>query len=131
MTKVHFPSVKGSQPGSAKAGPGNTALNVSAWECSKEYENVLKNIGKNRKLLINLFDELSSKQVTITSEKAKEVISGVLENSDIQLSAEKWPYMLKFAEKDGVVDYKFLLEVFKERLYLLNAHPKVSVVSSA
>lgn len=35
--------------------------------------------------------------------------------------------MYKFAEKDGVVDHKFMLEIFKERLYLLSAHPKINV----
>jgi len=131
LTKVHFPTVKGYSPQNARTetDSGNIALNVSGWECSKEYENVLKTIGKNRKLLINLFDNLKSSGVTITSEKAKEVIAGILENSKIQLSQEKWPYLLKFAEKDGAVDYKFLLEVFKERLYRLSAHPKVNVTS--
>lgn len=134
LQKVHFPSLKGSQPDSANlTSPekNNTSSNVSAWECSKEYEKVLKNIGKNRKLLLNAFEDLSSKQVVITPFKAREVIGGILENSGIQLSAEKWPYLLNFAEKNGAIDYKFLLDVCKDRLYLLTAHPKTSIVSSA
>lgn len=127
LTKVHFPAVKAFASPKGDVDGSNVALNVSGWECSKEYENVLKTIGKNRKLLTSLFDNLKNTGVAITKEKAREVIANILENSKIQLTPEKWPYLLKFAEKDGVIDYKFLLEIFKERLYLLSAHPKVSV----
>jgi len=122
MNKVHFPNVKNS----AQAA---TALNVSGWECSKEYEKVLKTVGKNRKQLINTFDTLKNSGTTITFEKAKEVVGDMLEKEGIHLTSEKWPYLLKFAEKDEAIDYKILLEVFKERLYLLSAHPKVNVGS--
>jgi len=35
--------------------------------------------------------------------------------------------MYKFAEKEGQIDYKFMLEIFKDRLYLLSAHPKKNI----
>lgn len=134
LTKTHFPGVKGyssSLPGSAKKEDfsSNTALNVSGWECSKEYERVLKTIGRNRKTFISIFDDLKKTNVPITKVKVQEVIGGILETDGIILTPEKWPYLVKFAEKDGMVDYKFMLEVFKERLYLLSAHPKVNIVS--
>jgi len=28
---------------------------------------------------------------------------------------EYWPMLLKFAEKNGVIDYKFLLEIYRGR----------------
>lgn len=119
---MHFPSIKGKNVSPSKT--EGVALNVSEWECSKEYENVMKIIGKNRKLLISTFDDLKQKGTPITLEKAEEIIGNILKNSGVTLTSEKWPYLLKFAEKDGGIDYKFLLEVFKERLYLLSAHPK-------
>ena len=122
LNKVHFQNVKEKDAGSRKT--EKISLNVSQWECSKEYEDIMKTIGKNRKLLVSTFDSLKEKGDEITLEKAKEVIGNVLKNCDLHLSSEKWPYLLKFAEKNGVIDYKFLLEVFKERLYLLSAHPK-------
>lgn len=31
--------------------------------------------------------------------------------------------MIKFAEKEGVVDYKFLLESYKDRTKRIDSHP--------
>jgi hypothetical protein len=104
-------------------------MNVSSWECSKEYEDVLRVIGKNRKTLITQFDDLKKQGQEITFNKAKEVIGEVLKTNGLKVTDEQWPYLLKFAEKDGVVDHKFLLEVFRERSYLLSSHPKTSIIS--
>lgn len=126
LNKVHFPGVKNAAQTMKE---GNTALDVSGWECSKEYEKVLKIVGKNRKLLISTFDTMKNSGTPVTFEKARDVIDGMLEKEGIKLTSEKWPYLLKFAEKDEAIDYKFLLDIFKERLYLLSAHPKVNVGS--
>jgi len=122
LTKTYFPSAQGLptvQP--------PTALSVSAWECSKEYEKILKIIGKNRKGLINTFEDLKQKGILIDAAKIKEIIGELLRNAGLTIADTHWLYLYKFAEKDGVVDYKFMLEAFKERLYLLSAHPKTNV----
>lgn len=34
----------------------------------------------------------------------------------LEVDEECYPLFIKFAERDGVVDYKFMLEVYKERM---------------
>jgi hypothetical protein len=40
----------------------------------------------------------------------------MLRNSGVTIKEEAWPVLIKFTEKDGVIDYKFLLDVYKERI---------------
>ena len=48
----------------------------------------------------------------------------MLRNSGIQVKPEGWPILIRFAEKDRIIDYKFLLEVYKERTKRIDSHPK-------
>ncbi len=112
-----------SQPSSVK-----NATSISEWECSKTYEDILKLIARNRKALIATFEDLKSQNVAIDPTKIRQVVVSLLESHGFPLTNEQWLYLSKFAEKDGQIDYKFMLEVFKERLYLLHAHPKASVL---
>lgn len=48
----------------------------------------------------------------------------MLRNSGITVKEEGWPVLLKFALKDGIIDYKFLLDVYKERIKAIDTHPK-------
>jgi hypothetical protein len=89
----------------------------------------MKIIGKNRKSLISTFEDLKKKGVAINFEKVQEIIGEVLFANGLTVEKEFWPYLLKFAEKDGVIDHKFLLEVFRERSYLLTSHPKADILS--
>jgi len=52
----------------------------------------------------------------------------LLRQNGVKIQEEYWPYLLKVAERDAVVDYKFLLEVFKERAHLLVSHPKANIL---
>jgi len=122
LTKTYF-----SKPQNPKIQSNNIHLAVSTWECSKDYERILKLIGRNRRTLTITFDDLRQKGVIINAAKIKEVIGGLLSQEGIQLTEEQWECMYKFAEKDGQVNYKFMLEIFKERVYLLSAHPKKDI----
>ncbi len=107
----------------------STSLGVSNWECSKDYERVMKIIGKNRKILSNSFDDLKSQGKIITFDVVKSVIGEVLFTNGFTLEDNYWPYLLKFAEKEGVIDHKFLLDVFRDRFYLLSSHPKADTLA--
>lgn len=106
-----------------------THLDVSSWECSKEYEQILKLIGKNRKMLISFFEDYKKRRLLINAARVKEVIGQLLHNAGLAITDSQWLYLYKFAERDEVIDYKFMLDAFKERLYLLSAHPKTSVAN--
>ena len=58
---------------------------------------------------------LEKKGVPIDFTKAKEVITKVLSASGINVQEEHWPLLLKFAEREGLIDYKFLLEIYRGR----------------
>lgn len=32
-----------------------------------------------------------------------------------QISEQYWPYLLKFANKQGIIDYRFLLDTYKSK----------------
>ena len=125
LAKTYGGDYSGSKP-KAESATLKKSLNVSTWECSQEYEKVLKIIGRNRKGLITAFEDLKKQGITIDARRVKEIVGGLLESTSLKLNDDQWFYLYKFAEKDGVVDYKHMLDVFKERLYLLSAHPKKS-----
>ena len=46
----------------------------------------------------------------------------MLRSSGQSIKEEGWPILLKFAEKNGNIDYKFLLEVYKDRIAKIDSH---------
>lgn len=42
----------------------------------------------------------------------------------IRVIPNGWSMLLNFAEKDGLIDYKFMLDIFKERIKIIDSHPK-------
>jgi hypothetical protein len=67
---------------------------------------------------------LQAQKVVLTFEKVKEVLGDLLTKASLTVPEKNWPLLLKFAEKDGAIDYKFMMEVFKERLDIILSHPK-------
>lgn len=96
---------------------------LSQWESSKQYEEFLRCIGRNRKILGQEFGDLTKLGQPITVDVIKFYIGRVLRKNGLNVDEEFWPYLVNFAIKDGVVDYKFLLERFKERAHVLTAFP--------
>lgn len=97
---------------------------LGQWEASKEYDKVILAIGRNRKYLLDHFQSLSSRHTPITYDVAKNVIEFMLRNSGLSVKEEGWPVLIKFAEKDGIIDYKLLLDIYKERIKKIDSHPK-------
>jgi len=105
-----------------------TKSTISEWECSKAYEDILKLIARNRKALIATFEDLKAQNINVDPAKIKQVFLNLVQSHGFSIADDQWLYLSKFAEKDGQIDYKFMLEVFKERLYLLHAHPKTNIL---
>ncbi|KAL4466773.1 hypothetical protein ABPG74_010370 [Tetrahymena malaccensis] len=101
---------------------GQFDVQLFSWECSQQFDLVLAVIGKNRKLLLDKFKN-EHKLGCITYEKAKSIIGQVLEQSNIRLSDKNFSCLIKFAEKNGELDYRFLMEVFKQRQEQLQYYP--------
>ncbi len=99
-------------------------INFAAWEISLNYENVIKAIGRNRKTIDIKLSALEKLGIPIDFGKAKEVIAEVLSASGIRVQEEHWPLLLKFAEKEGLIDYKFLLEIYRGRVETMVKAPR-------
>ena len=72
-------------------------------------------IGRNRKYLLNVLNEVNKTEV-VTYNKVKDILERLLRSVGIVIHSECYPLLIKFAERDGVVDYRFMLEVYKERI---------------
>jgi len=47
----------------------------------------------------------------------------MLRKSGIIVPEDGWSMLLKFAEKNGAIDYRFMLDVYKERISKIEKHP--------
>jgi len=56
----------------------NPKINFAAWEVKKVYDDVIKAIGRNRKLILHYFKRLTYKGGKATFQTGKEIISKVL-----------------------------------------------------
>jgi hypothetical protein len=43
----------------------------------------------------------------------------------LRIDSSCYPLLLRFAEKDGVIDYKFMLDVYKERAGRIDGQPNL------
>lgn len=89
------------------------------------FEQALGVIARNRKLLLDKFKLEHKRSPNVTCDAAKEIIGEVLQLSGIRLSDKNFQQLIQFAEKNGIVDYRFLMEVFKQRnQQTISAPPK-------
>ncbi|OMJ84015.1 hypothetical protein SteCoe_14938 [Stentor coeruleus] len=84
----------------------------NTWEDSRQYEDICKVIVKNRKMLMDMFEQVG-RGGRCEYEKAKEAMGGVLQN--FPLGDEHWRKILGVAIKDNMVDYKTMLDICKQR----------------
>lgn len=93
----------------------------NTWEDSKQYEDICNKISKNRKLLLDTFEQVGrSGKAEYT--KAKEVIGTALK--DLQISEEQWRKIIGVACRDNLVDYRSLLDIYKQRCTSAQMHPR-------
>ena len=97
----------------------------SKWETTKQYDQIVKTIARNRKHLNDTFASIAKKDKNVSFEKAKEVIGELLRSMGLYVPEEFWPYLLKFAQREGSIDYKFMLDVYKERINRVDSHPRL------
>lgn len=63
--------------------------------------------------MIDSFNFYIRKGEKVNKQIAIQVIDNVLRGLGFRVEERWWPYILKFAEREGIIDYKFLLEVYK------------------
>jgi hypothetical protein len=92
------------------------------WESTREFDNVCQQIGRNRKLLLDLFEHYKQIGDTVLMEKCKDLLQTVLR--EYQLSDWKYYIIMKVAMKDGRIFYRQLLDIYKNRFSSKNLFPK-------
>lgn len=90
-------------------------FNKVDWVNTKNYEEVMNLLGRNRKLLNNKFLDLEQRKVAITADVARGVIKSVLDLTGLKIEEQNWGTLLKFAESTGLIEFRKLLSVFKDR----------------
>ena len=49
----------------------------------------------------------------------------MLMHSGILVEESRWPVLINFAEKNGSIDFKFMLDVYKQRIQKIDSHPRI------
>ena len=91
------------------------------WEDTSHFEDICAAISRNRKVLLSAFEAISPSGLT-SLHQTRQVLSIALRA--FKISEEQWKKLVKVAEKGENVDYRLLLEVFKERSWVKAMHPK-------
>ncbi|CAK76335.1 unnamed protein product (macronuclear) [Paramecium tetraurelia] len=95
------------------------------WESSKEFDKTINAIGKNRKYLLEIFKHLTQNgQIPLTEDLIKQEMDRMLRSQGIVVRDEQWPQLISWSKKNGRIDYKFLLEVYKDRLNGMDTQPR-------
>ena len=96
-------------------------LKKGKFQHQKKLENISNLIGKNRKIINLKFEKITKNNENINFLDAVKVLEDVL---SIKMDTNEWLKILNFAIKDNFLDYKFMMDVFKNRLIDVNSHPK-------
>ena len=91
-------------------------------ETSKEYETMITQIARNRKYLLHLFGQITAVE-PVTFNIVKKGIGNLLRSVGIEIENDCYPLLFQFAEKDGKFDYKYMLDIYKERMSRINLPP--------
>jgi hypothetical protein len=91
---------------------------------TEEYENLLVFLGKNRKAILEGCHKMEVIPGSVTVATARKILGDLFSHANISIPEQVWPLLTKFAEKDGKIDYRFLVEVYKERVDAILGHPK-------
>jgi dsDNA-binding SOS-regulon protein len=86
-------------------------------EDSKEFEQLSMLIARNRKV-IGITFEAMSRNGKVDLQKAKDVLMSVARHLKVQ--DEVWDRILAVAVREGGLDYRFFLEIYKDRAW----HPR-------
>ncbi|KAL4511758.1 hypothetical protein ABPG72_012603 [Tetrahymena utriculariae] len=114
----------------------NSSISLS-WEKSQDYDKAISLIARNRRYLIQKFEFLYEQQhgkgkkdgldKYLSVEAIKQVLWEFLTSHNIHPSEFNLSVLYNFAaQKNGLINYNFMIDVFKSRLDQINNPPKNS-----
>ena len=102
----------------------NLKINKASWESSDLYDKMVNFVGKNKSLFMERFrEEGKAFGDHIPLQRAKEVFCDILTKSNVKFNEENIGQIMHFAQRSGYIDYRFLLENFRNRHRALVSHP--------
>ena len=119
-----------SSSGSSRA--SNNRIEIESdlleWENTKQYADISYDIGKHRKILLQLFE---SKNIPGTAgmvgiKDGVRILETILRRYNLE--HEQLRSLVMVGENRGYIDYKRLLEIFKNRNSNTNAFPKAHFI---
>jgi Ca2+-binding EF-hand superfamily protein len=94
---------------------------TQGWEGSKEFDSISHMFARHRKVLLLTFEAMN-KEGRVSYQQARNVLGSVLKQAN--LSEDQWQRLIRIAEKDGVIDYRLLLDIYKDRSTVRQMHPR-------
>jgi Ca2+-binding EF-hand superfamily protein len=102
----------------------------SKYELSKEFDEIIKAIAKNRKFIISQLSSIENSGRKVDFGIVKTLLGTVLRSQRIAVPPKFWKLLIGFAERDlGKVDYRYMLDRYRDRSVLINNYPLVKSVS--
>ncbi|KAM3134464.1 hypothetical protein pb186bvf_013430 [Paramecium bursaria] len=106
-------------------GNSQLILDNGLWESSKEFDKTIFAVGKNRKYLLDIFKAMSQNgSIPLSDDIIKGEIDRMLRQQGIVIREEQWAQLIAWSKKNGRIDYKFLLEVYKDRINGMDTQPR-------
>lgn len=104
----------------------------SNYELSDEFDKVIKALNKNRKYIIEQLGSVEGSGQRIDFKTVKTFLSNFLRGQRIQVDAKLWNLLIGFAIRDDQkVDYRYMLDRYRERSVNMNTYPMLSGAQSA
>ena len=104
----------------------------SSYELSDEFDKVIKAINKNRKYIIDKLSNLETSGKKIDFTTVKSFLGNFLRGQRIDVDNKLWKMLIGFAQKDDEkVDYRYMLDKYRERSTNMNTYPLLNKSLSA
>lgn len=94
---------------------------TQGWEGSKEFDTISHLFARHRKVLLLTFEAMN-KEGKVSYQQARNVLGSVLKQTS--LSEEQWQRLIRIAEREGQIDYRMLLDIYKDRSTVRQMHPR-------
>ena len=104
----------------------------SQYELSDEFDKVIKAINKNRKYIIESLANIEGSGKKMDFKTVKDFLGNFLRGQRINVDNKLWKLLIGFAERgDDKVDYRYMLDRYRERSSNMNTYPSLNKSHSA
>lgn len=100
---------------------------LPSFEQSQSFEEFTKFIGRNRKYLLERIENLEHKTPLIDYSDVEKILKDTASQHKMDYAPEVYRNFIAFAMTGEKVDYRLLLEAFKQRAETIHEFPKHKV----